>query len=192
MTKAAHKLQMGTRICLTETEEPGTPYELHLVAEEVEDSPGNIIVYFVATDSGFGKAQSITKLLADFKAGLYAAGGGSVISGSGAGGMQARMAPTLTSLATKFGSSKIAAVQNKVEEVKAVMRENVDLALNNVDKLEVMEEKAADMEREAKTFNRGATKLAWTMRCRNWKLTMLIALLVIAVLVAIIYPIAKK
>jgi hypothetical protein len=44
----------------------------------------------------------------------------------------------------RYGSNKVKEVSNKVEEVKAVMRENVDLALSNVDKLEVMEEKAGN------------------------------------------------
>lgn len=51
--------------------DPGTEYELHLLAEEVDENPGVIIIYFAATDSGFGKAQSITKLLADFKVHTY-------------------------------------------------------------------------------------------------------------------------
>lgn len=117
----------------------------------------------------------------------------------------------------RFGSNKVAQAQAKVDEVKAVMRENVDLALSNVDRLEVMEEKAgtsthhhrsrtrgnwlfvdlplywiADMEKEAKSFERGANKLAWQMRCRNWKLVMLMVLLVVAVLTAIIYPLANR
>jgi len=73
MTKAASKLQMGKRICLT-SDDPGTDYELQLMAEEVEESPGVIIIFFVATDAGFGKAQSITKLFADFKSGFIRSG----------------------------------------------------------------------------------------------------------------------
>jgi len=79
-----------------------------------------------------------------------------------------------------------------VEEVKAVMRENVTLALNNVDKLETMEEKSAELEAESRKFERGANKIAWTMKCRNYKMVLLIFLLVVAVLTAIIYPLAKK
>jgi len=190
MSKAASKLSMGKRICLT-SDDPGTNYELHLLPEEVEGTEGVVIIYFVAVDPGFGKAHSITKLLADFKSGLYEQGGGAIAS-SGNGELQSRMSGRLQSLSSKFGSSKITTAQNKVEEVKAVMRENVDLALANVDKLQDMEEKSSELERESKSFSRGATKLARSMKCKNIKIVLIFILLVLAVLAAIIFPLVKK
>lgn len=188
MSKAAAKLPMGKRLCLM-SDDPGTDYELQVQAEEVPDAEGVVIVFFVVTDPGFGKAQSIAKLLGEFKAALYE-GGAPAVAGAGSNGLQGRMSSGLRGIINKFGTSKLAVAASKVDEVKAVMRDNVQLAMANVDKLEDMEEKSKELERESDQFKRGATSLDRSMRCKNWKLVALGVLLVVAVLAAIIYPLA--
>jgi len=190
MTKAAGKLTMGKRMCLT-SDDPGTDYELHLLAEEVDENPGTVIFYFVVTDSGFGKAHSITKLLADFKAGIYESGAATIAT-AGGNGLQTKMLPNLKTIAAKYATNKVQAVTARVEEVKAVMRDNIDLAVKNVDKLSDMEDKSADLDRDAARFARNATTLDRQMKCKNIKLILIGVILVVAVLTAIIYPLAKR
>lgn len=54
---------------------------------------------------------------------------------------------------------KIQAVQKQADEVADIARQNVNQALSNIEKLEVMEEKSAQLEMHAKDFHKNAVRL---------------------------------
>lgn len=64
---------------------------------------------------------------------------------------------------------KLAAVAQKVENVKLVMQENVDMALQNCVKLENIERQAEELQQQAGVFKRNATDLKNKMWWKNMK-----------------------
>eukprot|EP01040_Poterioochromonas_malhamensis_P018061 gene18061-20968_t len=64
---------------------------------------------------------------------------------------------------------KLAAVAKKVDAVKLVMQENIDIALQNCVKLESIEKAAEELQQDAALFRRGATDLRKKMWWKNIK-----------------------
>ena len=62
---------------------------------------------------------------------------------------------------------KLAAVAKKVENVKVVMQDNVDIALQNCVKLENIEKQAEELQQQAGVFKKNANELKNKMRCKE-------------------------
>jgi hypothetical protein len=84
---------------------------------------------------------------------------------------------------------KLASVTKKVETVKLVMQENVDLALQNCVKLETIERAAEELQQQAGVFKKNANELKKKMWYKNMKMWFIIAFIV-AVILAIIIGVA--
>jgi cyclopropane fatty-acyl-phospholipid synthase-like methyltransferase len=67
---------------------------------------------------------------------------------------------------------KLASVSLKVESVKLVMQDNVDLALQNCVKLESIEKAAEELQQQAGVFKRNAHELKKRMWWKNLKVCM--------------------
>eukprot|EP00608_Synchroma_pusillum_P011973 CAMPEP_0198420228 /NCGR_PEP_ID=MMETSP1452-20131203/766_1 /TAXON_ID=1181717 /ORGANISM="Synchroma pusillum, Strain CCMP3072" /LENGTH=233 /DNA_ID=CAMNT_0044140379 /DNA_START=8 /DNA_END=709 /DNA_ORIENTATION=- len=85
---------------------------------------------------------------------------------------------------------RLASVTAKVESVKVTMQENVDVALQNCVRLENIERAAEELQQQAGVFKRQAKDLRQKMWWKNLKMKLLLAFIIIAVLTAIIVPIA--
>lgn len=85
---------------------------------------------------------------------------------------------------------KLAAVAQKVENVKLVMQENVDMALQNCVKLENIERQAEELQQQAGVFKRNATDLKNKMWWKNMKMKLILAFIFLAILGIIIGVIA--
>jgi hypothetical protein len=81
---------------------------------------------------------------------------------------------------------KLAAVQKKVESVKLVMQENVDIALQNCVKLETIEKAAEELQQQAGVFKRNANELKKKMWWKNIKMKLIIATIILVILGIII------
>lgn len=81
---------------------------------------------------------------------------------------------------------KLASVAKKVDTVKLVMQENVDLALKNCVKLESIERSAEDLQQQAGIFKRNANELKKKMWWKNVKLWLIIGTIIIIILAIII------
>ena len=81
---------------------------------------------------------------------------------------------------------KLAAVAKKVDSVKLVMQENVDIALQNCVKLESIEKAAEELQQQAGVFKRNANELKKKMWWKNMKMKLIIAAIVIIILGIII------
>ena len=77
---------------------------------------------------------------------------------------------------------KLAAVAKKVDSVKLVMQENIDIALQNCVKLESIEKAAEELQQDAALFRRGATDLRKKMWWKNIKMKLIIGFIFLAVL----------
>ena len=87
-------------------------------------------------------------------------------------------------------SGKIKEVQMQVDGVKAVMQENVEVMLSNLEKTEVLEDKASNLAAQAKTFHKSARETKRHMCRQNAKMNLIIAAVCIIVLLIIIVPTA--
>jgi len=190
MNKGATKLKPGKRIRLTSD---GNDYDLHVMADLLENKEEQVVVFFAVTDVNFGQTHSIVKLLDEMKSAFYENNESASIKLAKTNGPVNKNSQSfLNVLLKKYGANKLAEVQQRVEEVKNVMRDNVDKTLENVEKLEDLEQKSETIENSARQFEKGATGLKSSMRCRYIKMTIIIGLLVAAILAVIIVPLALR
>ena len=189
MEKAAAKLKLDTPLQLTSER---TDYELHVCATAV---PGAdcVVAMFVVTDLRFGKAHSVARLFADLKGGFFAANTAADIAGATSGGgrgVDRASQDLLDRLVAEYGSCKLAEVQQKVDDVKTVLQDNVNRALQNVERVSDMETSAEDLRREADILRNSAGRVKSKMRCSYHKSTALLVGVAVVVLVVIIAPTA--
>jgi len=81
---------------------------------------------------------------------------------------------------------KLAGVAKKVENVKLVMQENVNMALQNCVKLESIEKQAEELQQQAGVFKRTANDLKKKMWWKNIKMWIIIGVIVVVILAIII------
>jgi vesicle-associated membrane protein 7 len=88
---------------------------------------------------------------------------------------------------TPLGTTdKLAAVRAQVEVGKQVMSDNITKGLANSDSMQELEEQAAMMKTDSKTFNLDSTKVRRAEMFKNWKLTAAIAFVVVLLLVVVL------
>lgn len=104
--------------------------------------------------------------------------------------------PVLSKICEKFDNvsevDKLASVSRKVDSVKLVMQENVDLALQNCVKLESIEKAAEDLQQQAGVFKRSAHDLKKKMWWKNIRMQLCIGFIVLAIIGIIAGIIAWK
>jgi len=190
MNKGATKLKPGKRIRLTSD---GNDYDLHVMADLLENKEEQVIVFFAVTDVNFGQTHNIVNLLDEMKTAFYENNDAASVKLAKTSGPVNKNSQTfLNNLLKKYGANKLAEVQQRVEEVKNVMRDNVDKTLENVEKLEDLEQKSETIENSARQFEKGSSGLKSSMRCRYIKMTIIVGLLIAAILAVIIVPIALR
>jgi len=83
----------------------------------------------------------------------------------------------------RYGQSnaKLQEAQRKVDDVKGFMQQNIALSLDRGAKLEVMEEKAEDLENQSKKFQTHAVAVKRHFCWQYIKLTIIIFLIVAAI-----------
>merc|ERR1719420_1851840 len=86
-------------------------------------------------------------------------------------------------------SYKVHEVQQRVDAVKGIMQENVEVMLQNIDKTEVLENKSAALADQAKTFHRTARATKRHMCKQNAKMNLIIACICILLLIIILVPV---
>lgn len=189
MDNGASKLVVGKRIrliCLAEASATTSSinYDLHVMPESLGDS---LLIYFAVTSTEFGKAQSIQKLLDEFKAGFLNINRQTDIEKARARGpVHNASAQLLDKLFQQFSTNKLADVQGKVNQVKSVMQQNVNAALSNMEALSELEDKSENFENQARTFQKSATDVKRKMRCRNIKMTLVLVSVVVIIITIIV------
>ena len=91
----------------------------------------------------------------------------------------------------KNKSNKIQGIQNEVDQVKDVMKNNIKNMYNNVEDVEIMEKKADELRVGAEEYNKSAVKLkrtTWWQNCKWW----IILIAVIVLLIIIIIPVSLR
>lgn len=87
-------------------------------------------------------------------------------------------------------NTKLEKVQFKVDKVKAVMHENIEMGLQNCVRLENLEEKSEELMQDANVFRNNAKKLRqkmWWKNARIWFIGGGLAIIAIIILVCMVY-----
>jgi|WetSurMetagenome_2_1015567.scaffolds.fasta_scaffold1023373_1 hypothetical protein len=95
----------------------------------------------------------------------------------------------------KCNDAKVNEIQNKVDEIKLAMVDNLGKVIERGEKIDDLGEKALALENTARIFNNGAKKVKRRMCMDNFKILVcygLIAAVVILCLVLLIYFSVKK
>jgi len=87
--------------------------------------------------------------------------------------------------------NKIQGIQNDVEQVKGIMKNNIKDMYQNVENVENMEKKAIELKKGAEEYNNSAVKLKRATCWHNFK-WLIILIAVIVLLIIIIVPISLK
>mmetsp|Transcript_1062 Transcript_1062/g.1276 ORF Transcript_1062/g.1276 Transcript_1062/m.1276 type:complete len:262 (-) Transcript_1062:253-1038(-) len=87
---------------------------------------------------------------------------------------------------------KAAQIQSKVNAVKSKMQDNIADMLNNMERAESISNTAEELNEQANVFQKSSKTLKKTMRCKNNKMNLIIALLVGGILLIILVPLISK
>lgn len=187
MARGATKLQPGVRLKLASDD--GT-YDVHVMPQELDlETPQPVIVVFFAiADPQFSVNYSISKMFSDFvDRFMESCDAQSINSASSSSGPVAQKSQSLLNdLLNRHERSRLRDVNQKVDVVKGVMRDNLDKAMVNMARLDDMDEKSSQLEESGKLFSKNANKLKSMMRWRYIKQLLLIAVVVIVVIVIIV------
>lgn len=201
MDKAVTKLTCGKRIRLTSD----NGYDLHVLRDNNNNQGGNNehnqaennnddnqdnIIFFAITSNEFGKYHLVSNLLKDFRNQFYNICDNTLIQSTKSNGnLNKPCESVFKNLYTQYNTSLLADVTIKVEEVKSVMKNNIEQALETVDQLEDMEDKGKELEDRAKEFKKRATKVKSMMRSKYVKVSMILVIIIASILGYIIYEI---
>jgi len=108
-------------------------------------------------------------------------------------------ADLLTKLCNKYDNlaevDKLTSVSQKVDSVKLVMQDNIEVALANCVKLENIGKAAEELQQQAGVFKRNATELKKRMWWKNLKMKLILAaivLIIIGIIAAVIAVMVGK
>ncbi|ORX98922.1 synaptobrevin, partial [Basidiobolus meristosporus CBS 931.73] len=82
--------------------------------------------------------------------------------------------------------NKTAQVKNQVDEVVGIMQDNIERVMDRGEKLDVLSNKAEDLELGARQFKKGANRVRKQMWWRDMKLRLVILAIVVILLIVII------
>ena len=80
-------------------------------------------------------------------------------------------------------------VMREVDQVKGVMSDNINQAMNNLESTEVLNEKASEMKAQSNMFNKQAKTAKNQMWWKNMKLNIIIAAVVLLIIAYIVWKI---
>lgn len=86
--------------------------------------------------------------------------------------------------------SKISAINNDINDIQVEMKQNIKKAMNNLEDVQVLDERANRLQIGASEFKKDAVELKKVTCFQNAKWTLILIILVIGVLLVIILPIA--
>ncbi|XP_040012961.1 vesicle-associated membrane protein 8 isoform X2 [Xiphias gladius] len=96
------------------------------------------------------------------------------------------MADTTSQSPASGSSAKLDHVQGQVNEVKVILKDNIDKVLERGDRLDDLIGKTDDLQASADSFQRTSTRVARKYWWKNIKLMIIIGIIVLIVLILII------
>lgn len=181
----SHRIKCGTGVQL---DADGKNYRVH--ADRMELS-GCDIVFFCITDLTFDR-QFAKGSLKDLKE-LTRSFNDAALAGSPAAEIGRQLKDRVADIAAKAPQTdKIAVVNSQIDQVKAVVQDNIALTIERGGKLEDLEVKTETLEQHAMEFSKNATEVK-KFFCRQYiKYTICLALIVIIILVSVLASVLPK
>jgi len=173
----AHKLEHGRRIRLTSEQD----YEIHVTSDHAESGT---FLFIAITDQEFGVHHNTAAFSDEFKAVLMRSiprsewGASKMTLGK-------RIDKVLQQILKKYNTSSLLQANQRVDDVKSVMTENVNIALSNVEKLEEIDQKSKQLEDSSKSFYDKSHKVKCRMLSQYWKVASLLVIVIVVVVVII-------
>lgn len=176
------KIEVGKRIRLTSDN-----YDIHVQAEHAAD--GTVLLFVAFTDTEFGVHHNVGNFFQDLisKVQVPRAEWNEKKSK-----LTKRFAPTLTSVHQKYNTSSILEANKKVDQVKGVMNENIQIALQNTERIEEMDAKSQEIEQSSKEFHSKAKAVKCRFIRQRIKLVALIAFVICVVITIIVLAVVLK
>jgi len=135
--------------------------------------------------------QMLTELYAEYIKAL-----GSQTGGAPPNSLNKPSKPILKKFCAKYSNienvDKASAIIGKVEGVKVQMQDNIASMLNNMEKTEAISDQANQLNDQASVFKKKGKELSRQMKCKNMKMNLIIAGLVIGILLVILVPLISK
>jgi len=140
------------------------------------------IVFLALTTTNFGSHYNLDVFCSDFRNEFFQRVEVSQVGDSGAS-LQRRCEQTIDAIFAKYSApSALQRATEKTEQVKQVMQSNITLALQNVEKLDEIDERARHLEATAQVFHSSANKLERRM-CRDyWTVRILVVVVILAII----------
>mmetsp|Transcript_2587 Transcript_2587/g.4769 ORF Transcript_2587/g.4769 Transcript_2587/m.4769 type:complete len:241 (-) Transcript_2587:514-1236(-) len=107
-------------------------------------------------------------------------------AGAKTGSLNKASKPVFATIMSKHGRDRIAETNAKVAGLKNQMNQNIEQQLNNMEALVETEDKASELESDAKEFNKTSLSLKWAMCWKNAKWTIILVTTIVVILVVII------
>ncbi len=97
------------------------------------------------------------------------------------------MTTIASTYADRTKTDKLSLVRQQVEEVKETIKNSINLAIANTEKMDALEVKANELADKSKIFHKSATDLHRQMRLRQLKLMLCIGFVVILAIIIVLY-----
>ncbi|KAI8588579.1 hypothetical protein HDU87_006532 [Geranomyces variabilis] len=89
-------------------------------------------------------------------------------------------------------SSKAAHVQNQVNEVTAIMQDNINKVMQRGEHLDTLQDKTDDLQNSSLQFKRGANRVRKQMWWKDMKMKLILGSVIGAILIIIIVVIVQQ
>lgn len=144
-------------------------YVIHIYTVQVPND-SQLLAFFAIVDLDFGSAFTIVNLWKDVKSKFFAAVSAKQIRDAKANGsVHKKTQKVFAELSTKYGSSKIEAISQKVDKVKNQMQQNIDNVLANEGALNKLQDDAEQLDEDANRYRNKATKIRRNACWDMWK-----------------------
>jgi hypothetical protein len=155
------------------------------LCDQLDDADADRIVFFVVASTSFSAAHNISQFFDEFKRTFYQTNSPSQLRKAVkyGGAVHKASQSLLATLTRKYGTSKLSEVQGKVNEVQQVMQKNVYSALQNVEKVETLENKSSELADSANAFQKSSTEVRRMMRCKYLKSIIILWAILIVILI---------
>lgn len=107
------------------------------------------------------------------------------------GSLERRAGDILRRVVEQYNTSSLLNAKQKVNVLTNKMKDNVDLAMANVDKMDELDVKSAEIEEASRTFKDNTAKVKCAM-CKSYYKSMLIIALIVIVVIVVIVVIATQ
>lgn len=128
--------------------------------------------------------------------GEYSESLGGQIKDAAINSLNRKSKPILTKFCKKYDDvrnvDKASALIGKVDGVKVQMQDNIATMLQNMEQTEAISDQASQLNEQASVFKKKSTDLKRQMKCKNLKMTIIVAVLVLGILLVILLPLINK